>query len=74
MVPSFGDWGFVIASRSPYRAPSRLPDGLAFLTPEVLRTLFIFSPDTARLAVEANHLDTQQLVTYYDQGWRRERN
>ena len=74
VVPSFGDWGFVIASRSPYRAPSRLPEGLAFLTPEVLRTLFVFSPDTARLPVEPNHLDTQQLVTYYDQGWRRERN
>ena len=73
-VPSFGgDWGFVIASREPYRAPARLPEGLAFLTPEVLRTLFVFSPDVGPLAVEANRLDTQQLVSYYDRGWRRGR-
>ena len=73
IVPSFGDWGFVIASREPYREPARMPDGLAFLTPEVLRTLFVFSPDIARLPVEPNRLDSQQLVAYYDLGWRRER-
>lgn len=49
-------------------------EGLAFLTPEVLRTLFAFSPGTARAAVEPNHLDTQQLVAHCDLGWRRERN
>lgn len=73
IVPSFGDWGFVIASRQPYREPARLPAGLAFLTPEVLHTLFVFSPDIARLPVEPNRLDSQQLVAYYDLGWRRER-
>ncbi|MGH6629940.1 MAG: polyamine aminopropyltransferase, partial [Burkholderiales bacterium] len=40
IVPSFGDWGFVISSREGYREPSRLPEGLAFLSMEVLRTLF----------------------------------
>lgn len=76
-VPSFGDWGFVIASREEmkenYRPPERLPEGLAFLTPEVLRTLFVFSPDVGPLPVEPNRLDTQQLVSYYDRGWRRGR-
>jgi spermidine synthase len=72
-VPSFGDWGFVIASRDDYRAPASLPEGLAFLTPEVLQTLFVFSPDVARLPVEANQLDHQQVVRYYDRGWRRDR-
>ena len=72
-VPSFGEWGFVIAATGDYRPSARLPEGLKFLTPEVLRTLFVFSPDIGRVAVEPNRLDTQALVSYYDRGWRRER-
>ena len=30
-VPSFGEWGFVIASRRPFRPPDALPPGLRFL-------------------------------------------
>jgi len=70
LVPSFGDWGFVIASRDEYRAPARLPGGLRFLTPQVLAGLFVFSSDIERLPVEPNRLDTQSLVSYYDRGWR----
>jgi len=77
LVPSFGDWGFVLASREQLQdrhhfAP-RLPESLSFLTPEILPTLFVFSPDVGPLAVEANRLDTQALVSYYDRGWRRGR-
>lgn len=73
LVPSFGGWGFVIAGRDEYRRPAALPEGLRFLDPEVLRGMFAFSRDVARLPVEPNHLDTQVLVRYYDQGWRRSR-
>jgi spermidine synthase len=73
LVPSFGGWGFIIAGRGDYRPPGSLPEGLRFLTPQVLRTLFVFSPDVERVAVEANRLDTQVVVRYYDQGWRRAR-
>jgi spermidine synthase len=72
-VPSFGEWGFVIASMGEYRPPAALPEGLRFLTVPVLKGLFVFSPDIDRPAVEANRLDTQVLVTYYDRGWRRAR-
>ena len=77
LVPSFGDWGFVLASREGlndgYQPPSRLPDGLSYLTAGILPTLFVFSPDVGPLAVAANRLDTQALVSYYDRGWRRGR-
>ncbi len=72
-VPSFGGWGFVIAGRSEYRPPQALPEGLRFLTPQVLPGLFVFSPDVARIDVQPNRLDTQALVGYYDRGWRRAR-
>jgi spermidine synthase len=72
-VPSFGEWGFVIASKDEYRLPAALPVGLRFLTRAGMPGMFIFSPDADRIAVEPNRLDTQQLVAYYDRGWRRGR-
>ena len=35
-VPSFGEWGFVLAGRGTYTPPTSLPDGLRFLTPAAL--------------------------------------
>jgi spermidine synthase len=69
LVPSFGEWGFVLAGRRPYTMPGALPPGMRFLTLETLPGLFLFNPDTERLAVEPNRLDSQILVRYYDKGW-----
>jgi spermidine synthase len=68
-VPSFGEWGFVMASRRPYRVPATMPPGLRFLTVDVLRQLFLFPPDMQPVAVEVNRLDNQILVQYYDAEW-----
>lgn len=68
-VPSFGEWGFVMASRRPYRAPATLPPGLRFLSLEILRQLFVFPPDMQPVDVEVNRLDNQILVQYYDAEW-----
>ncbi len=70
-VPSFGEWGFVIASRRPYRLPDRLPDALRFLTPQTLPLLFDFPADMARVPVEVNRLSNQVLVTTYEREWGR---
>jgi spermidine synthase len=48
-VPSFGEWGFVIASRRPMRLAPSLPPGLRFLEPQGLPALFQFPPDMARV-------------------------
>ena len=68
-VPSFGEWGFIVASRAPFRVPERFPDGLRFLTPAVARSLFEFPPDMASVPVEVNHLNNQILVHYHRDGW-----
>jgi spermidine synthase len=68
-VPSFGDWGFVLAARDALPAPLRLPDGLRFLTTENLATLFEFPPDMARVETEVNRLNNQALVRYFDAEW-----
>jgi len=70
-VPSFGEWGFVIASRRPYRRPDALPAGLQFLSLTGLPGLFDFPPDMARVPAEVNRLSNQVLVTTYEAEWGR---
>ncbi|MEM6796565.1 MAG: polyamine aminopropyltransferase, partial [Acidobacteriota bacterium] len=70
-VPSFGEWGFVLASR-------REIDGAAlpvsvdtrFLSREVLPGLFAFGGDIARVDTEVNRLDDPILHRYYERGWQ----
>jgi spermidine synthase len=70
-VPSFGEWGFVVASRRPYRLPTALPEGLRFLTLHSLPALFDFPQDMARVPAEVNRLSNQVLVTTYEMEWGR---
>ncbi len=69
-VPSFGEWGFIIGSLEQEFVPPdkyRLP--MRFLDGEVTREMFIFPPDMPHPEVEANHLNDQALVRYFDQDW-----
>jgi spermidine synthase len=69
-VPSFGEWGFVLAGRHPYQPPTALPAGLRFVDMKVLPTLFEFPPDMAPLSMPPNRLNDQVLVHLYDQDWK----
>jgi len=68
-VPSFGEWGFLIASRRPWRTPDALPAGLRFLTLDGLPALFSFPADMARVPAEPNRLSNQRLVHLFEQEW-----
>jgi spermidine synthase len=68
-VPSFGEWGYVIAGRRPFRQPAALPPGLKFLTLESLPLLFDFPRDMERVPAEVNRLSNQVLVTTYEREW-----
>ncbi len=68
-VPSFGEWGFIIAARRPWRAPQALPEGLRFLTLAGLPALLHFPPDMARVPAEVNRLSNQVLVHTFEQEW-----
>lgn len=65
-VPSFGDWGFVIAGEASYAPPRTLPNGLRFLTVASLPSLFDFPADLQRVPAEPNRLNDQVLVRYYE--------
>lgn len=68
-VPSFGEWGYTIAGMDPYEPPSHLPDGLRFLTTQVLPDMFRFPADMQPVPAEPNRLNDQILVRYYERDW-----
>ncbi|MFY7974570.1 MAG: polyamine aminopropyltransferase, partial [Rubrivivax sp.] len=73
-VPSFGEWGFVLAGRRPLRPEalaSGLPPGLKFLDAAGVDALFRFPPDMARVPAEPNRLSDQRLVHLFEQEWGR---
>ena len=68
-VPSFGEWGFIIASRRPFRLPAQFPPGLRFISPASLPALLDFPPDMARVPTEVNRLSNQVLVQEFEAEW-----
>ncbi len=71
-IPSFGDWGFVLASRLriDWERIQPPPQG-RFLTVENASELIRFPPDTAPIQVEPNRISDHVLVRYYEAGWSR---
>ena len=71
-VPSFGEWGFLLAGHATkrYTPPQRYDVAVRYLDATTTADLFRFAPDLPRPAVEPNQLDTQALVRYYENDWR----
>jgi spermidine synthase len=70
-VPSFGLWGYALASSSAFEVPHNPPPGLKFLDEQTLATMFTLSKDIEPVPVEINRLDNQVLVRYYEGEWRK---
>lgn len=68
-VASFGEWGFILASRGRPEGSPRFPGGLRFVTPESFAAMRVFPPDMQRVPAEVNRLDTQVLVRTYEDEW-----
>ncbi len=68
-VPSFGEWGFILASLEPLPMELRLPEGLKFITEASARDMFHFPPDMGPVQVEPNRLNNQMLVRYFEEEW-----
>ncbi|QGZ40450.1 spermidine synthase [Pseudoduganella flava] len=71
-VPSFGEWGFILATpQGRYEPPAsyRLP--MRFLNGTVTAAMFSFPPDMRPLAMAPNRLDSQSLVHEFEQDWHR---
>jgi spermidine synthase len=69
LVPSFGDWGFVLASRQKFAQAKTYPAGLKYLNPEIAREMFVFPKDIERVPVGVNRLNNQLLVRTFEEEW-----
>jgi spermidine synthase len=71
-VPSFGIWGFVMASTKPLDIGRiRLDVPARYLTQALIPTLFVFPKDIGPRETPINRLDNQVLVRLYDKGFKR---
>ncbi|MCP3951583.1 MAG: polyamine aminopropyltransferase [Desulfobacterales bacterium] len=72
-VPSFGEWGFVLAARTtidPQRLTISVPT--RFLNSARMRAMFSFGKDTRPAGnIEVNRLEFPVLDEYYKRGWGR---
>ncbi len=69
-IPSFGEWGFVMAGARLPAVPLRaLPDGLRYLDGETWQAMTRFAPDMARLDLPPATLFDQPLPRLYEEGW-----
>jgi spermidine synthase len=69
-VPSFGEWGFVLAAHGPIAPIVPVLSG-RFLNDRVAALLFEFPPDMARRPTPVNRLDNQVLVREFAEEWAR---
>jgi spermidine synthase len=69
-VPSFGQWGFVLAGGSQMPFPRINPKiETRFLTQEVLESLFVMPRDISEVETDVNTLLNQPLVRLYRKGY-----
>ena len=68
-VPSFGEWGFVLAGRGPIATAAALPAGLRFLTPPTMAQMFEFPSRHDPGRGRAEPAEHQALVRYYEREW-----
>lgn len=68
-IPSFGDWGFVMARKNTEIQRKPLKIETRYLEDQIIAELFRFSKDMAPLSVSTNSLDQPKLLSYYLQGW-----
>ena len=70
-VPSFGDWGFILAGKRPdYDIPAQPTVETRYLDSTTMKELFHFPADMPALAMPPNRLNEQSLVRYFDEDWR----
>ena len=73
-IPSFGDWGFVIASDNKIEEgniKSSLPKDLKFLTENQFQMAFQFPKDITIKETEVNTLDSPIILNYFIDDWNK---
>ena len=70
-VPSFGEWGYIIAGRGKFALPATFPVPPRSFDAQSIKGMFEFAPDMARVPVEVNRVNNQILVRYFEEEWKK---
>ena len=70
-VPSFGEWGFILAKKSPdfSLAPPLSNQKFRFFSQETFRQMTVFPADMRSSVKDVNLLNNQFLVRYFEEEW-----
>lgn len=69
-VPSFGEWGFILASRKQLPIqPYELTVPTRYIDSETIARMFYFEKDLIASNVEVSTLDSPKVLEYYLNGW-----
>lgn len=68
-VPSFGDWGYVLASQVPFAPAKSYPEGLRYMTPDAMAQMLEFPKDMQPTVHAVNKLNNQTLVHLFESEW-----
>jgi spermidine synthase len=69
-VPSFGDWGFVMATLEPnFKLGQEFMPELKFLNKATFEQMCVFPKDMPGKKTEVNKLNNQVLVHYFEEEW-----
>ncbi len=69
-VPSFGEWGYVLASKNySWRGTGALPKGLRYVNQRMIKDMMFFPEDMAEVPTGINKLNNQVLVHYFEEEW-----
>ena len=70
-VPSFGDWGFVMASNIKYNTNDiDIKVNTKFIDKDIVKSSFKLERDVLRDNIEFSTLDRPKILDYYLAGWR----
>ncbi len=71
-VPTFGEWGFILASAQRIDWSSiKLNQKTRYLNAQTLATMPVFAPDMSSVDTDLNVLQTHKLLRYYEKGWNK---
>lgn len=68
-VPSFGDWGYVLATKNDFNKIQNFPEKLRFMNEAAFEQSKVFPKDMAQQETEVNKLNNQILVQYFEEEW-----
>ena len=69
-IPSFGEWGFVMACHTLCQTIRQASPETRFYSADVEKAMFVFSPDIGPVDSKISTLDKPNVLYYYLDGWK----